>query len=118
MHLTTTTTIIKITFHTLIAVIAEASVPFDRLKAICAQMTKAAQDFRKYLGEVKELHARQIERIQRERDAALMAARVHADVDDPNNIHQMPGVEIATTKKVHFHRFFIRCIIIIIIIQF
>lgn len=63
-------------------------------------MTKATQDFRKYLGEVKELHARQIERIQRERDAALMAARVHADVDDPNNIHQMPGVEIATTKKV------------------
>lgn len=83
-----------------IAVIADTSVPFDRLKAICAQMTKATQDFRKYLGEVKELHARQIDRIQRERDAALMAARVHADVDDPNNIHQMPGVEIATTKKV------------------
>lgn len=83
-----------------IAVIAEASVPFDRLKAICAQMTKATQDFRKYLGEAKELHARQIERMQRERDAALMAARVHADIDDPNNIHSMPGVEIATTKKV------------------
>lgn len=83
-----------------IAVIAEASVPFDRLKAICSQMTKATQDFRKYLSEVKDLHARQIERMQRERDAALMAARVHADVDDPNNIHQMPGVEIATTKKV------------------
>lgn len=63
-------------------------------------MTKATNEFRRCITEVKEAHARQIERLQRERDAALMAARVHADVDDPNNIHQMPGVEIPTTKKV------------------
>lgn len=74
--------------------------PYDRLKAICATMAKATQDFRKYLSEMKESHARQIDRIQRERDAALMAARVNTDVDDPNNMHQIPGVEIATTKKV------------------
>lgn len=59
-------------------------------------MTKATNDFRRCLAEVKELHARQIERLQRERDAA----RVRADIDDPINIHQMPGVEIQTTKKV------------------
>lgn len=63
-------------------------------------MTKATNEFRRCITEVKEAHARQIERLQRERDAALMAARVHADVDDPNNVHQMPGVEIPTTKKV------------------
>lgn len=63
-------------------------------------MTKATNEFRRCITEVKEAHARQIDRLQRERDAALMAARVHADVDDPNNVHQMPGVEIPTTKKV------------------
>lgn len=63
-------------------------------------MTKATNEFRRCITEVKEAHARQIERLQRERDAALMAARVHADVDDPNSHHHMPGVEIPTTKKV------------------
>lgn len=65
-------------------------------------MTKATNDFRRCLAEVRELHARQnrqIEHIQRERDT-LLSARVNADVDDPNNIHQIPGVEIPTTKKV------------------
>lgn len=83
-----------------ILVLAESNIPYDRLKTICAQMTKATNEFRRCITEVKEAHARQIERLQRERDAALMAARVHADVDDPNNVHQMPGVEIPTTKKV------------------
>lgn len=77
-------------------------------------MTKATNDFRRCLTEVKEVHARQIERIQRERDAALMAARVHADVDDPNNIHQIPGVEIATTKKVGKKIFFFFAVAIFI----
>lgn len=84
-------------------VIAEANVPLERLKAICAQMTKSTNEFRRCIAEVKDVYGRQIERLQRERDAALMAARVHADVDDPNNMHHMPGVEIQTTKKVrHF----------------
>lgn len=79
---------------------AESNVPIERLKTICAQMTKATNDFRRCLREVEEVHARQIDRLQRERDAALMAARVHTDADDPNNMHHMPGVEIQTTKKV------------------
>lgn len=88
-------------FHSF-SVLAESNIPYDRLKTICAQMTKATNEFRRCITEVKEAHARQIERLQRERDAALMAARVHADVDDPNNMHQLPGVEIPTTKKVFF----------------
>lgn len=81
-------------------VIVESNVSLDRLKTICAQMTKATNEFRRCLLEVKEVHARQVERLQRERDAALMAARVHADVDDSNNMHHIPGVELQTTKKV------------------
>ncbi|XP_031617221.1 deformed epidermal autoregulatory factor 1 isoform X2 [Contarinia nasturtii] len=80
-------------------ILSESNIPYDRLKTICAQMTKATNEFRRCIMEVKEAHARQIDRLQRERDAALMAARVHADVDDPNNVQQMPGVEIPTTKK-------------------
>lgn len=82
------------------AVIVESNGSLDRLKTICAQMTKATNEFRRCLLEVKEVHARQIERLQRERDAALMAARVHTDVDDSNNMHHIPGVELQTTKKV------------------
>lgn len=81
-------------------VLAESSVPMERLKNLCAQMTKTSNEFRRCLSEVKEIHTRQIDRVQRERDAALLAARVHADVDDANNINQMQGVEIANTKKV------------------
>lgn len=63
-------------------------------------MTKATNEFRRCINEAKELHARQIDRIQRERDAALLAARVHGDVDDPNNINQIQGVEMPASKKV------------------
>lgn len=63
-------------------------------------MTKATNEFRRCINEVKDIHARQLERMQRERDAALLAARVHADVDDATNINQMQGVEISNTKKV------------------
>lgn len=82
--------------------LTDANVPYDRLKALIGQMTKTTNEFRKLLSEVKEVHSRQIERVQRERDAALMAARVHTDVDE-SNVHGMAGVEIATTKKVRSH---------------
>ena len=80
--------------------IAEANIPLDRLKTLCAQMTKATNEFRRCLNEAKELHARQIDRLQRERDAAILAARVHGEVD----INQMQGVE-TTAKKVSLSRF-------------
>lgn len=72
----------------------------DRLKTICAQMTKATNEFRRCITEVRDVYGRQIDRLQRERDTALMAARVHTEVDDPNNMHHIPGVEIQSTKKV------------------
>lgn len=81
------------------SVVSEAIVPLDRLKTLCAQMTKATNEFRRCINEAKELHARQIDRIQRERDAALLAARVHGDVDDPNNINQIQGVDMPASKK-------------------
>lgn len=66
-------------------------------------MTKATNEFRRCINEAKELHVRQIEKIQRERDAALLAARVHGDVDDPNNMgNQIPGIDMPASKKVHY----------------
>lgn len=70
---------------------------------LCATMTKATNDFRRCINEAKELQLRQIDKIQRERDQALLAARVHGDVDDPNNIGgQLPGMDMPATKKVNF----------------
>lgn len=93
--------------------VSEAVVPLDRLKTLCAQMTKATNEFRRCINEAKELHARQLDRIQRERDAALLAARVHGDVDDPNNVNQGQGVDMPTTKKVtkknSSSRMFVNC---------
>lgn len=81
--------------------LAESNVPLDRLKTLCAQMTKATNEFRRCINEAQALHSRQIEKIQRERDQALLAARVHGDVDDPNNLGgQIPGIDMPATKKV------------------
>lgn len=89
------------TFECLLnSVIAEANLPLDRLTTLCAQMTKATNDFRRCINEAKELHVRQIEKMQQERDAALLAARVHEDGDDPNHMNQIPGMEMPPAKKV------------------
>lgn len=64
-------------------------------------MTKATNEFRRCIQEAKELHATQLQNMQRERDAALLAARVNADVDDPNSMaNQMQGVDQPPSKKV------------------
>lgn len=81
--------------------IVEANVPLDRLKALCAQGVKTLNEIRRCISEAKECHSKQIERLQRERDAALLAARVHSD-DDPNGMNQLQTeVELATIKKVN-----------------
>lgn len=72
--------------------------PFKRLETICTTMVKAANDFKRAYLEIKEMYTRQVERLQRERDNALIAARVHADVDD-TNIGQISGSELVATKK-------------------
>lgn len=85
--------------------IAEANLPLDRLTTLCAQMTKATNDFRRCINEAKELHVRQIEKMQEERDAALLVARAHEDGDDPNNMQHMPGIDLPPSKKVNLHLF-------------
>lgn len=78
-------------------VVAEANVPLIRLRALLSTMIKTTNEFKRCLAEAKELHVRQIERLQRERDAALLAA---SQLDDPNAIvNQLPpNVEIPNKK--------------------
>lgn len=77
------------------SVYSDATQPFDRLQQLCAQMTKTTNEFRRCISEAKEMHQRQVEKLQQERDTALLAARVHDEMDDPNN-----GLDMPTTKKV------------------
>lgn len=58
------------------------------------------------MDEVKEIYTKQVERLQRERDTALLAA---SQIDDPNNINAQlpPGVEISNKKVSFFHNFIV-----------
>lgn len=76
------------------------SIPFKRLEAVYTTMVNATNDFKRLYLELKDVYTRQIDRLQRERDAALLAARVNTDVDDPN-IGQISGTELVATKKVN-----------------
>lgn len=60
----------------------------DRLSTICAQMTKSLNEFRRGVQEAKVEHQRQIEKLQQERDAALlMVERLNENINsDPNGI--------------------------------
>ncbi|GAB0093059.1 Deformed epidermal autoregulatory factor 1 [Sergentomyia squamirostris] len=78
--------------------VAEGNMPLERLKALCVQMAKAVAEFRRCITEAQEIHAKQVERVQRERDAALIAARVH-DIDDPNAMNIGGGVDLNGAKK-------------------
>ncbi|XP_055695489.1 deformed epidermal autoregulatory factor 1 isoform X2 [Lutzomyia longipalpis] len=78
--------------------VAEGNIPLERLKTLCVQMAKTVADFRRYINEAQEIHAKQVERVQRERDAALIAARVH-DIEDPNAINIGAGVDLNGAKK-------------------
>lgn len=74
------------------------SIPFKRLEAVYTTMVNATNDFKRLYLELKDVYTRQIDRLQRERDAALLAVRVNTDVDDPN-IGQISGTELVATKK-------------------
>ncbi|XP_063699190.1 deformed epidermal autoregulatory factor 1 [Culicoides brevitarsis] len=83
-------------------IMSEANVPIDRLRSLCSQMVKITNDFKRYLAETKEIHARQIERLQRERDTAILAA---SQLEDPNSIGQCPpGVEMPNKKCANCNR--------------
>lgn len=81
-------------------VLAEYNVPFERLRNIQKQMSQLNNDLKRTMDECKELYTKHVERLQRERDTALLAA---SQIEDPNNINAQlpPGVEISN-KKVSF----------------
>ena len=51
-----------------------------RLEDLACQITRLASDFRKGVDELREAVNRQSEKFQREKDAAVLAARVEAQV--------------------------------------
>lgn len=71
--------------------------PMERLKMLCVQTAKLHNELKRCIADVSESHRTQIERLQRERDTAILAVRV----DDPNIVNQMHGVDITATKKVN-----------------
>lgn len=51
-----------------------------RLELLAADMTRLTGEFKRTLDEARELCTRQVERMQREKDSAVLAARVEAQV--------------------------------------
>lgn len=70
------------------------------MRNIQKQINQLNSDLKRSMDEVREIYTKQVERLQRERDTALIAA---SQMDDPNNINAQlpPGVEISN-KKVSF----------------
>lgn len=83
--------------------------PFERMRNIQKQLNQLNNDLKRCMDECKEIHTKHIERLQRERDTALLAA---SQMEDPNNISAQlpPGVEISNKKvrlfniNVHFNK--------------
>jgi hypothetical protein len=72
-------------------------VPFTRMRDIQKQLNQLNIDLKQCMDECREIYAKQIERLSRERDTAIVAA---SQMDDPNNISAQlpPGVEISNKK--------------------
>lgn len=79
------------------SVLAEFNVPFERMRGIQKQLNQLNNDLKRCMDECKEIYTKHVERLQRERDAAIVAA---SQLDDPNNISAQlpPGVEISNKK--------------------
>ncbi|XP_053684405.1 deformed epidermal autoregulatory factor 1 [Sabethes cyaneus] len=77
--------------------VSEANLPFENLKSLCSQVVKAMQEMKKYIGEARDIHTRQLERLQRERDAAILAV---TQLEEQNNISsQLPPGSVHANKK-------------------
>jgi inorganic triphosphatase YgiF len=72
-------------------------VPFERLRNIQNKMSQLSNDLKRCMDECKDIYTKQVDRLQRERDTALLAA---SQIEDPNNINAQlpPGVEISNKK--------------------
>jgi len=79
------------------AVLAEFNVPFERMRNIQKQLNQLSSDLKRSMDDCKEIYTKHMERLQRERDTALLAA---SQMEDPNNINAQlpPGVEISNKK--------------------
>lgn len=77
--------------------LSEFNVPLERMKNISTQMNKLASEAKRCMNDCKDIYLKHIERLQRERDTALLAA---SQIEDPNNINAQlpPGVEISNKK--------------------
>ncbi|CAO1373248.1 unnamed protein product [Diamesa serratosioi] len=84
-------------------IISEFNVPLERIKTIQSQMTKLSVELKRCMVDCKEIYLKHLERLQRERDTALLAA---SQIEDPNNINAQlpPGVEISNKKCANCNR--------------
>lgn len=80
-------------------VISDFNGPLERIKTIQTQMTKLSVELKRCVVDCKEIYLKHLERLQRERDTALLAA---SQIEDPNNINAQlpPGVEISNKKVI------------------
>lgn len=62
------------------AVAADPGTALRRLDELSTSMTRLAAEFKRAVDEARELCGRQVERLQREKDSAVLAARVEAQV--------------------------------------
>lgn len=59
---------------------SDPNVALRRLEEMSNNMMRLASEFRRVVDEARELCARQVERFSRDREAAVLAARVEAQV--------------------------------------
>uniref|UniRef100_A0A182JDF0 Uncharacterized protein n=1 Tax=Anopheles atroparvus TaxID=41427 RepID=A0A182JDF0_ANOAO len=78
--------------------LTENNLPFEKLKSFCTQLTKLAQEMRKSVIETQEFYNRQIDCMQRERDAAILTV---TQLEQEQNINSncIPPGSIHANKK-------------------
>lgn len=85
-----------------------------RLEDVSSQMTRLSGEFRKGVEELRESICKQSERFQREKDAAVLAARVEAQVaalqPDAGDSTLQPALDNDNQKKVRFGNFILTSI--------
>ncbi|XP_058121423.1 deformed epidermal autoregulatory factor 1 [Anopheles ziemanni] len=79
-------------------ILTENNLPFEKLKTFCSQLTKLAQEMRKSVVETQEFYNRQIDCMQRERDAAILTV---TQLEQEQNINSncIPPGSIHANKK-------------------
>lgn len=80
-----------------------------RLEEVGSQITRLSGEYRKGVEDLRDAMNKQLERFQREKDAAVLAARVEAQVaalqPDPADSTLHPALDNDNQKKVHIATF-------------